>query len=264
MLQKSGAGLGGIKRNLLVFSLLILVLIILALGVRSGAINVFDDAITGAIRQNTSPQLTSLMKAVTFWGNSETFYVIVPVTAAIFYLLLRRLDGLVYILLSSAGGWFFLELLKLQFHRARPVDNPLIPASGFSCPSGHAMMSIAFYGAVAYLLYRNLTRAPLYRVLIAGGAALLVLFIGISRVYLGVHYPSDVLVGFAAGGAWLIICTLVIQLIKPSRTSRCGRKLQPQPRSTIGAVVFFPRPNILIAAWRIALAGMSSYSAVVL
>jgi len=71
-------------------------------------------------------------------------------------------------------------------------------------------MAVVFYGAIVYLVINNLSASPLRR-LATSSLALLILLIGISRVYLGVHYPSDVLAGFAAGGAWLTTCIILTQ-----------------------------------------------------
>jgi undecaprenyl-diphosphatase len=208
MIHHRDTRLAGLPRNLLLASLLILVFIALALGVVYNYILAFDKTVSDAVRHFTSPQVTAIMLAVTFGANTKTMYVLVPILVVIFYLVKRPLNELFLIILSTTGSWFILDQLKELFHRPRP-DNPLVPASGFSFPSGHAMMSIAFYGAVAYLLGRNHPDSRPARFL-AGVFTLFILAIGISRVYLGVHYPSDVLAGFAAGGAWLVICITII------------------------------------------------------
>lgn len=190
--------------------LLILFFNILAWGVVTGAIVPIDRAVTDAIRYITSPQLTAAMKFITYWGNTGTLWVIVPLTIVAVFLLGRRLAGTLLPAFSAMGGWVLTEALKWLFHRPRPNENPLIPADGFSFPSGHALMAVVFYGAIAYLLFINLSPSPLRR-LATAGLTLLILLIGVSRVYLGVHYPSDVLAGFAAGGAWLITCAIVTQ-----------------------------------------------------
>ncbi|SFR10386.1 phosphatase PAP2 family protein [Desulfoscipio geothermicus] len=183
---------------------------ILAWGVVTGAIAPIDRVITDAVRYLTSPQLTASMKFITFWGNTGTLWIIVPLTIIAVFLLGRRLAGTLLPAFSVTGGWVLTEALKWLFHRPRPNENPLVPADGFSFPSGHALMAVVFYGAIAYLLFINLSPSALRR-LVTAGLALLILLIGISRVYLGVHYPSDVLAGFVAGGAWLITCVIVIQ-----------------------------------------------------
>lgn len=98
----------------------------------------------------------------------------------------------------------FTEVFKLVFHRPRPEIHELIEIGGFSFSSGHSMIGISFYGLLLYLFYRN-TENKYKKILIAAFFSLLILSIGISRVYLGVHYASDVIAGFSAGLAWLAI-----------------------------------------------------------
>lgn len=95
-------------------------------------------------------------------------------------------------------------LLKLTYHRPRPLLPHLVPAHGLSFPSGHAMVAMAFYGLLFWLLSRRLRRGW-KRTLTRVGLALLILAIGGSRIYLHVHYASDVVAGFAAGLAWLLL-----------------------------------------------------------
>lgn len=98
-------------------------------------------------------------------------------------------------------------MLKLVFRRPRPDVLRLVEQSGYSFPSGHAMNSMIFYGLAAYLLVRRGRHWSRY--LVAGFVAVLVLLIGLSRIYLGVHYASDVLAGFLIGAGWLIIAARV-------------------------------------------------------
>jgi membrane-associated phospholipid phosphatase len=102
--------------------------------------------------------------------------------------------------------------MKLGFRRERPFSpDPLATESTFSFPSGHALVSLAVYGSIALLLARRISSPP-WRVLVLGGAGLLVLAIGFSRLYLGVHFLSDVLAGFAAGTAWLALLYVALEL----------------------------------------------------
>jgi len=92
-------------------------------------------------------------------------------------------------------------MLKHLFERARPEAFQIVAESGFSFPSGHAMVSLCFYGIVAFLIVRK--RSLQWRIAGAVVATLLIVGIGVSRIYLGVHYPSDVVAGYAAGATWL-------------------------------------------------------------
>lgn len=101
--------------------------------------------------------------------------------------------------------------LKAGFNRTRPDENPLIEVGGLSFPSGHSMNSTAFFGFLGYLIWvvlRKKGREAGYVLWITGG---LIFLIGLSRVYLGVHFPSDVLAGFTAGGIWLILTILLFK-----------------------------------------------------
>ncbi|HEX6922907.1 MAG TPA: phosphatase PAP2 family protein, partial [Bacillales bacterium] len=98
------------------------------------------------------------------------------------------------------------------FQRQRPEIHRLIEVTGYSFPSGHAMGSFVFYGMLGYFFILFLKSEYLKAgstLLMAG----LIFMIGFSRVYLGVHYPSDVLAGFAAGGAWLTICIIGLKVV---------------------------------------------------
>ncbi|MFG6494274.1 phosphatase PAP2 family protein [Fictibacillus sp. UD] len=100
--------------------------------------------------------------------------------------------------------WF-----KNWFERDRPMYDRVIEITGYSFPSGHAMISIAFFGLLSYLLVQNYAFLRAYRKYIYFLTALFIGLVGFSRVYLGVHFPTDVLGGYAAGGTWLLLCVLL-------------------------------------------------------
>ncbi|GGB51197.1 phosphatase PAP2 family protein [Fictibacillus barbaricus] len=104
--------------------------------------------------------------------------------------------------------WF-----KSLFERDRPMFDRVIEINGYSFPSGHAMISIAFFGFLAYLLVQNYSLMRSFKKIIYWLTAIFVVLVGFSRVYLGVHYPTDVLGGFAAGGTWLLICVLLYKML---------------------------------------------------
>ena len=96
------------------------------------------------------------------------------------------------------------NIIKLIFARARPDINPLMIENTYSFPSGHSMMSMILYGYLIYLLYNNFKNKK-YRWLLVSVFSILILCIGFSRIYLGVHYVSDVIGGFVLGIAYLIL-----------------------------------------------------------
>lgn len=118
---------------------------------------------------------------------------------------------------------FFERRLQLAAQRVFPRQRPDIEASieqdGYSFPSAHSMGSFIFYGAMAFALFR-LYDHTWSRIIGATTLLVLVFLIGLSRVYLGVHYPSDILGGFSAGGVWLAFSILVYTFIKGARPWR--------------------------------------------
>lgn len=108
--------------------------------------------------------------------------------------------------IAIVGGVLLDEMLKLAFHRARPsVASEFITKSSWSFPSGHAMNSLVGYAMLAFLVREHLTSTRA-RMLVVVGAAILIAAIGFSRLYLGVHYLSDVTAGYLAGGVWVLAC----------------------------------------------------------
>lgn len=114
----------------------------------------------------------------------------------------RRLGALA---ITVGGGGLLNLVLKTGFHRVRPIYASEFHPHGWSFPSGHAMDSLIGYGMLAYFLIEQ-TSSRSRRRMIGGGAALLILTIGFARIYLGVHFLSDVVGGFAAGALWLSVC----------------------------------------------------------
>ena len=144
------------------------------------------------------PWLTAVVRAVTFFGSLFFF---VPASLIAPFWMRRKGYGrhALALLLAMGGGWALNELLKAWFHRPRPTT-ALLFQQGLSFPSGHAMMSTAFYGCLAWLVWREYGRRALALALLAWAV-----LIGSTRVYLQVHYATDVLAGFAGGVAWLLL-----------------------------------------------------------
>ncbi|HHY97957.1 MAG TPA: phosphatase PAP2 family protein [Firmicutes bacterium] len=116
-------------------------------------------------------------------------------------------------LMAVTGGGILESILKVIFERPRPEYPRLVEAAGFSFPSGHATISTAVLGVLAYEVFTIMKRGSA-RLLILLLTLILILMIGISRIYLGVHYPSDVLAGFAIGGFWAICCIIASEMSK--------------------------------------------------
>jgi membrane-associated phospholipid phosphatase len=169
-----------------------------------------DDRLARWLHAHATDPLTSFFKAVTELGNG---IVLAGVAAIAAYLLARRrlFADAVLMVLAYCGAEVLSYGLKLGFRRDRPFfTDPLASEKTYSFPSGHSTVSLATYGALAFVLSRRVRGRARYACL--GAAALLVSLIGFSRLYLGVHYLSDVIAGFSAGTAWLALCVVVLDL----------------------------------------------------
>lgn len=176
----------------------------------------FDRGLTGTLYTWATPQSTSFMVTVSLLGN-EFLYVL---GVGVGLLLLFRREWLFAAawIITMLGGQVLMNLLKNYYLRPRPVfDHPLASEKSFAFPSGHAMMSLVAYGMLAYLICTQVknTRA---RILIIFAAVLLATLIGISRLYLGVHYPSDVIGGYASGLIWLSVCITATEFVRRIRS----------------------------------------------
>lgn len=140
-------------------------------------------------------------------------------TAVIGYLLLARKRGAaVAVLVSVAGGQLLSTALKIGFDRARPDIVPhgsIVYTASF--PSGHSMMAAITYLTLGALLARVESGARL-KVYLLSVAAFLTILVGVSRVYLGVHWPTDVAAGWAVGAAWALLCSIVMRHLQKRGT----------------------------------------------
>ncbi|MBA3636468.1 MAG: bifunctional DedA family/phosphatase PAP2 family protein [Actinomycetota bacterium] len=177
----------------------------------------FDRALDDYLHAHATPTLTTFFLVVTALGSIEAI-VLLGVVVAAYLAWGRRWIFLGGWLAAVAGSAVLNQLLKGLFARPRPhFEHPLLVETSYSFPSGHAMESFVVYGMLAYFAVLAL-RSWEARVGAVFGAALLVVLIGFSRMYLGVHYLSDVLAGYAAGGVWLSA------LITGVETIRRGKK----------------------------------------
>jgi len=185
-------------------SLAILLFGWLATQMLRGATEEFDSAVRQTVHGWAAPWLTFLMLKVTSCG-SELF--LVPLGALIAWRLVAagRRHAAALFAIAAAGGEALNQLLKLVFGRPRPTEAFFgyeLPDS-YSFPSGHALVSCCFFGALAAILTQR-SRLGGWQYAIWAAAALLVALIGFSRIYLGVHHPSDVLAGYAASIVWVV------------------------------------------------------------
>jgi undecaprenyl-diphosphatase len=162
----------------------------------------FDLQIRAAVHQHASPQLTVAMRAITWLGSWQVLLPTVCCLLAIFILRGMSREGRL-LLLTIVGAEVLDTVLKLSFRRVRPAPFfGIPPLDTYSFPSGHALVSFCFYGLIAGLITTRARRKWL-RAIIWLVAFVIVGLIGFSRIYLGVHYPSDVIAGYIAAIFWM-------------------------------------------------------------
>ena len=192
-----------------IFSLMLL-LTFLAIGLlvrntQEGLI--IDLKILEFLHMDINPQVFKIMDLVSFIG-SPTFLIPAMTIITIYMLYKKRYYIAKLLVASSLGSWTLNYILKFIFNRTRPLDYFLVEEVGLSYPSGHSMVSMSMYLTIAYLLkrYRKIDSKKAYTI-----ATILVFIMGISRLYLGVHWPTDIIGGFIMGYLYF---RLTIKIIK--------------------------------------------------
>lgn len=167
----------------------------------------WDVEFSSWLHVHSESSLISVMKAATWAGNSA-FLALLTLAVAVYLLRRRRIDEAVLLCIAAVGIEILNGGLKLLFHRPRPAL-AYVHLDTYSFPSGHAAASAAIYAVVFYLLARQASRAG--RIALAIGYVALVAAVGFSRLYLEVHYLSDVLAGVALGAAWASACLFLLE-----------------------------------------------------
>ena len=183
----------------------------------------FDKVIISIIQSFETPFLTSTMKFFSFIGSGSSINFIVIISIIVLYFFFHHRSELLLFILVLMGSHYLFRLLKEIFHRARPDLHRLIEIGGYSFPSGHATNAITVYGILSFLLWHHI---PIRwgRNLLVIFSTIMILTIGFSRIYLGVHYPSDVIAGYFAGAFWLIFSIWSFQFLKEKIHERTHTK----------------------------------------
>jgi undecaprenyl-diphosphatase len=196
-----------------------------------------DHRITNLVATMRSAELDQVMYAVTALG-SLSVVAALAAAAILIALLARRWREALLLLLAVAASRLSVAGLQLLVARPRPpLADARIVQTGFSFPSSHAAIAATFYGAIAYLLIRRPHHEAL-KIVAAVLAALLVLLIGVSRGYLGVHFPSDILAGWVVGALWLALLVIADLLWQAHVSPKALKPLAPPRRAlSIGGTI---------------------------
>ena len=175
----------------------------------------FDSYIFNSIKNIRTEVLTRILNTITQFGDA-----VILITISLLSLIIlknKKIGIMVSLNLATIAG--LNKILKHIIQRPRPIGDRLIEEGGYSFPSGHSMASMAFYGLIIYLIFKKVKNKKLKNILIIL-LSVLISTIGISRIYLGVHYASDVIAGFLFSIAYLILFTSIVK-----KSERLPKKL---------------------------------------
>ncbi len=203
------------ENNSLILFLLAVVFVLLFLKLADTVVwdrhlDVLDQSLANAVYTLRSPAMTEVMTVITNFG-SAGYVAAVSIVVGLALFLKHKLRYMVPFVLSLAGAGVFAEIFKTIFARMRPSPtSALISETGFSFPSGHSLIAICLYGVLIYFLIRIIK--PRWAKLAVGVIGIgLILAIGFSRVYLGVHWPTDVLASYLLGSGWLCFLAAIFE-----------------------------------------------------
>jgi membrane-associated phospholipid phosphatase len=168
-----------------------------------GRIVRFDQAAAAWMANHHSPSGDETALIVALFGN-ELLYAIIALVA-VGYLIRREWPRAMLLIIASGGGALLNTMLKTRFHRERPIFAHAFTVDAPSFPSGHAMAAFIGWGVLAYLIAHHFHKDPPRRI-VYFLAAVFIAAVGFTRVYLAVHFLSDVIAGYAAGTVWLFVC----------------------------------------------------------
>jgi membrane-associated phospholipid phosphatase len=170
---------------------------------------------------------TGILYFITFFA-THTFLIPANLVLIAYFLFIKKHRWYsIKVPVVALGSVTVMASLKLLFSRPRPLTPLLAEVGGFSFPSGHAMSSVTFYGLLIYLVWHNISNKWAKWILI-GLLLLIIVLIGFSRIYLRVHYLSDVLAGFAMGTVWLVLSVWVMGRVE----KYTGKKIAPEVAPT--------------------------------
>jgi len=196
-------------KKILIFSVCIFLFVILTYTVFNKKINILDTTVESFILGIRNNSFTNIMVIIT---NISSAYALL-VISIILLVVIKKKHIPISIFINLLSVFLVSQLAKVIIQRPRPNGINLVDATGYSYPSGHSMVSMAYFGFVTYLIYKNINNKLLKTFLIILSFIIIVL-IGFSRVYLGVHYISDVIGGFLLSISYLMLFIIFINFNK--------------------------------------------------
>ena len=199
--------------------------------VEGDTITVVDVQLAHWFRARATEGFTRAMLFLTHW-NGITGTSVMAALLALWFAYRKAHYWLIVLLAAVPGGMLLNVVLKHIFRRQRPsLEDPLLTLTTYSFPSGHTVAATLFYGVLACYLVRRTGAWP-RRALVVGAACLMVMLVALSRMYLGVHYLSDVMAASMEGAAWLAVCVTAVSTLHRRRLAR-GRPSWSERRDSI-------------------------------
>lgn len=241
-MYKDREGSGHLLYEALIFSSVIFVVVffsILSSGFLHSAFYALDEGFSNLIGTIASASVAQFFLFFTYLGNAEIIFAVECCALLIFLVFHRRRD-IVLFMGALFTGQIVSFLFKIIAERPRPTDGLLPILGSDSFPSGHALTAMVFYGLIAYLFTRSV-KSRVWKTIIAASAATLIFLIGFSRIYLGVHWLSDVIAGWALGGVILSLFILLFERTKhvheKSRVTHPGHEYVAFSQILLGALL---------------------------
>lgn len=190
----------------------------------------YDSRITAYVTSFRNPGLNIFMQGITELGDFYGYVALTIICTIFFFLKFRNWRYVLEMVFVLVIAGLSNSALKQVINRARPDVDQLVSVATLSYPSGHAMSAISFYGFLIYLVY-NIKMRKIFKVALIFFFSIMIFLIGISRIYLGVHFPSDIAGGFIAGFIWIIFCVVLFHVIDLWR-KRIKRKRMHEAKSS--------------------------------
>ncbi|MCY7311972.1 MAG: phosphatase PAP2 family protein [Bacteroidota bacterium] len=210
--------LPGRKRIVFILFIALLLFSFIAWVVFIAGGSTMDERVFEALTPQRTGTLTQIMRLITFLGNTA-FLIIANILLIVIFCRQKNYWFAITVAVVALSNVIVMSALKRLFQRQRPADPLIQGITNFSFPSGHAFMSVAFYGLLIWFTAITITDKYLQKVIIIF-LLLLILLIGFSRIYLRVHYTTDILAGFTLGFTWLIISLMTMNEIQSRKMKR--------------------------------------------
>ena len=193
------------SKKLIISAIFMSLFIILSITIFTGLFNLIDGYVESFFIGIRNDKLTKIMINITNIGGAYSLIVI----SILLLFFLKKKKNAIYIMINLVSVFVTSQIFKAIFRRARPDGLFLTHASGFSYPSGHTMVSMAYFAFITYLFVKKIDN-KLTRITFIIFSSILIILIGFSRIYLGVHYLSDVIGGLLLGTSYLMIFLEII------------------------------------------------------